>query len=212
MLSSRFILGLSLAFAVAAVAGFNLVQLDSARANHPQGHAIASQRSVLAGEEYCIGINSTAVTHQLSQILNAFMGALGSNWDYTSPIKVQFGPYSTDCNLMVFTLPYIEVRAWVKPEWNSLCGGAYNGVFKWGTSFRSGSTYFYEGANIYMRDEHSTNYHVINHEMGHVLGLDDPGACAGYVSVMHDSFYCGLTNYSYPTDSDAATVADISDQ
>jgi hypothetical protein len=196
-------------FAVSAAGTSLAMQPSTADASHPSGLATASQRSASVAEEHCVGLDPN-VTTSLSTIQQAMVSALGDNWDYTGNNKVSFAFLSTDCNYLGTDLLTTEIRVWVKPDWNSVCGTGFNCVVHWSYQYTVSGTGFYAAANVYMREEHSTNYHIINHEHGHTLGLADPGSCAGYYSVMHDYYYCGATDYTYPQEADRAAVDTIS--
>jgi len=208
---------------VGLVFGAGIAHWYSVDAAHPQGHAIGSQRDALTGEEYCLGFQSPYFQSQYasfrSSVQQAFVNSFsGDDWDYESDNKIAFAAYYTDCNYLgPSVLAETEIRYWIAPDWTSPCGSSgISCVFKWGSYYYVNGTAYWSGANVYMDGDLATGYHHINHETGHVLGLDDPPPCdpggGANASVMHDSYYCGgYTNYAYPTTADRIQADIISD-
>lgn len=54
-------------------------------------------------------------------------------------------------------------------------------------------------------------HHVVNHETGHILGLQDPPPCGStWVSVMHPDYYCtGSTKLEWPDPDDIWCVDQV---
>ena len=78
----------------------------------------------------------------------------------------------------------------------------------------------HDGANDYdygyvrFKTSHLTGSlyrHAINHEIGHLLGLTDPGSC-NQTSVMHSVYYGCSVDYTWPTSGDRTKVTNIANK
>ena len=75
----------------------------------------------------------------------------------------------------------------------------------------------YNNANVYFIRSYFTSSgiyrHLINHELGHVVGLDDPPPCNEDNSVMHHADACaGFHNWSWPQYWDHRAVSGLVSQ
>lgn len=213
---NRRLLAMLATFVASVVGAFIFMSATNvAVAAHPAGHAIKSIRSSSLAEEYCIG-RTVDVNASHAMIVGRINGAIkpggSGDWDGIASGKVSFTAAYTasDCYTYLFDLYHIDMRYWIDDNHDAVCkASGVSCVYKWGTYEWANGTAYWDGANLYLREDHTTSTHIVNHETGHALGLTDPGPCSNN-SVMHETYYCaGNTNWAFPTSADRSSVTTI---
>jgi hypothetical protein len=233
MRHQRFRRWLNLAL-LAILAWLPLGAVDTARANHPTTNPtfyLAGMRVVDWPETTCVDTLQTGLI-SFEEALNRIYGTLAfarpdRDWNefYAGHITFEF-IYGQHCDLIT-DVPWgeIELRYYVQTPDSPPCI-FYSCARRGGDQWVDEPTGRVEWTkyNVYLKDESLVSddevryRHLINHETGHVFGLDDPReGCEGQAvdSVMHpeyDPYYCqNGPRRPYPTDLDFETVRALID-
>lgn len=229
MWRSRCYQGLNLAL-LAILAWLPLGTIATVKADHQTGFYLAGMRSPEWRETTCIDTYGTArISHAAARdrIVGTLMFAnTGGDWHGFYADHIFFDPiyYSQCSDLNDFTAPRlsdVELRYYVREPQGLYCN-PFSCAVKGGDAW-SGPLGRVEWTkyNVYLKAEVLASWegayrHLINHETGHVFGLDDPPeGCAGSArdSVMHPSYnpyYCPTGDPRwYPTGLDFESVRRI---
>lgn len=202
-------------------------------ANHPKGppHDHVGSINSYEAEDFCVWIEEDSQGNPLSsmdfgtaygRVSSALMvDNPGGDWNRLNGSlggdKLAFsatGPTPCDENL---NRTRIELEYWVRDDTSSTPCGGYSCAFPFGHQYDdpvsghvewSGYAVRFKTSHINQADpgpgQSKPWWHVINHETGHMLGLDDPPPCRGEGisedSVMHPNFFYGCAeNKQWPT-------------
>ncbi len=108
----------------------------------------------------------------------------------------------------------IEIEYWVRDDTSATQCEGYSCAFPFGHQYLDSVSGHLEwsGYAVRFKTSHinggvSLYHHVINHETGHVLGLQDgDGTCPDPDSVMHSIYYGCEVNAEWPSAEDRASV------
>lgn len=195
---------------------------------HPSPNHLGTMHSNTENEDFCILVYDGSIAH--SDVYNRVRGTLylddtNQDWEGLSNNRTYFVPYNQPCNsYSQATRDAIEIEFRVQTSGFSVCappGPPYpacvvNTGWYWNGAVGHNDARW---SNIHFRTNHFTQgvalyHHVVNHEVGHTLGLKDPdntGHCMGNISVMHSTFYGCSFDREWPTWNDHNTVVLIAE-
>ncbi len=170
-------------------------------------------------EDYCVRMDDPTGSQQDAE--NKVSGTLSASqgWNAIGQWRVDFVPYQPlECNEFDPNWNDIELRFFVTPAGCGSGASCVSSIDQQQFNPLTGHPEF-RIMEVTISRTHleracsptSTNCwrHVISHEVGHTLGLANPGGCAGPASVMHNKAHGCATDELWPTTADKESVVSL---
>ena len=179
-------------------------------------------------ENYCVDVGSSSMQH--ADALSRVAGALrldnpSNDWNGLKGGRVAFGQRDNQCSQPPGSVG-IELRYYVQnstvctyqgqPRPQNSCAIADGDVWNNVTGHTEFELFLILLHTPDLQDN-SFYYHLVNHETGHALGLQDggtietadPGPIPCQDSIMHNVYHGCSVNYDYPTFFDKVAVSEM---
>ncbi len=213
------------AFGVALGLLLRLLIVAPSEASHPAGFFEGTHEHLLTmtnyeREDYCVKADEALPPASQQDAVDKISGTLSpiQGWNGIAQWRLDFILEPLECNVFLPNWNDIELRFFVTPQGCGLGASCRSALLSPDHNPLTGHEEFrimeVTISSIHLNREcspSSTNCwrHVISHEVGHTLGLADPGGCAGSASVMHDMSYGCTTDELWPTSADMRTVESL---